>query len=405
VNSAIFRAKVPAMSVLTGLDVLAGESFARLRGRKVGVLAHPASVDRALRHLLYLANEAGVEILSLFGPEHGVLGDAQDMEHVLEGEHAVDRLTGARLHSLYGSSEASLRPTPAMLEGLEVLVVDLQDVGARYYTFAATMVYAMEAAAQAGVEIMVLDRPNPLGGELIEGPPVDPAFTSFVGAYDLPIRHGLTMGEYARLMRARLSLDLELSVIPMRGYRREMDFEATGVPWVMPSPNMPTVDTAWIYPGMCLFEGTTMSEGRGTTRPFELLGAPWLDGVAWAQRASRHGLPGVILRPCYFTPTFQKHARTRCGAVQIHVTDRALVRSVRLAVVLLSAAIALEPEYFGWRAEAYEFVKDRLAIDLLFGSAGPRLALEGGEDPDAIVDGFAENERRFREERAAHLLY
>ncbi|MCC7387124.1 MAG: DUF1343 domain-containing protein [Deltaproteobacteria bacterium] len=248
-------------SVLTGLDRLVGESFARLRGRRVGLLAHPASVDRKLRHAVYLMHAAGVSISALFGPEHGVTGDLQDMEPAEEEDTARDNLTGARLYSLYGTRFESLRPTSAMLADLDVLVIDLQDVGARYYTFAATMGYAMEVAAELGLDVVVLDRPNPLGGRErdIEGPRIEDGFRSFVGACQMPIRHGLTLGEYARAVMEEKKLDLDLEIVSMLGWKRSMDFEATGLPWVMPSPNMPTVDTAWVYPGQCLLEGTNLS--------------------------------------------------------------------------------------------------------------------------------------------------
>jgi uncharacterized protein YbbC (DUF1343 family) len=397
------------MAVRSGLDVLVGEEFRRLKGLRVGLLAHPASVDRRIRHVLPLMHAAGVKLVALFGPEHGITGEAQDMIAVEESAGARDPLTGARVFSLYGTREASLRPTADMLAGLDVLVVDLQDVGARYYTFAATMGYAMEVAAQVGLRVLVLDRPNPLGGRAadIEGPPVDPAHRSFVGAYDLPIRHGLTIGEYARYVRTLVGLEtkLELEVVAMEGWSRGMDFEATGLPWVLPSPNMPTVDTAWVYPGQCLLEGTNLSEGRGTTRPFELCGAPFLDGAAWAARAQAAIGPGAVLRPTAIRPTFHKHAQQRSGALQIHVVDRWAVRSVRLSVALLEAARALAPEAFQWRGEAYEFVGDRLAIDLLFGSDGPRRMLGAGARTDDIVASFAENERAFAVARAPHLLY
>jgi uncharacterized protein YbbC (DUF1343 family) len=395
------------MTVQSGLDGLVENGFQGLRNQRVGLIAHPASVDQKLRHILPLMHAAGVNLCKLFGPEHGVFGDAQDMEIVEEEAAATDPLTGAGVYSLYGHDEGSLRPSPAMLKDLDVLVVDLQDIGARYYTFAATMVYAMQTAAELGLRVMVLDRPNPLGGraEDIEGPAVDAGFRSFVGAFDLPMRHGLTMGEYALLMKAQLRLELELKVVEMKGWTREMDFEATGLPWVMPSPNMPTVDTTWIYPGMCLFEGTQMSEGRGTTRPFELIGAPYIDPNKWAESLSQHKLPGICLRPTYFTPTFQKHGGLRCGGVQVHVIDRSKVRSVHLAIALIETAMKLAPEDFKWRTERYEYITDRLAIDLLFGSSKPREVLESGGSANEIIDTFRDNEREFAERRMGSLLY
>jgi uncharacterized protein YbbC (DUF1343 family) len=395
------------MKVETGLDRLVSDGFKGLLDQKVGLVAHPASVDVSLRHILPLMHQAGVKLTKLYGPEHGVFGDAQDMEVVEEAQDAVDALTGAQVYSLYGHEETSLRPSVDMLSDLDVIVVDLQDVGARYYTFAATMVYVMQTAAEIGLRVMVLDRPNPLGGraEDIEGPPVDEGYRSFVGAFDLPMRHGLTMGEYAHLMKKELKLDVDLEVIEMNGWKRGMDFDSTGLPWVLPSPNMPTVDSAWIYPGMCIIEGTQMSEGRGTTRPFELIGAPYIDPRAWVEKLSQHKLPGIALRPTYFTPTFQKHGGTRCGGLQIHVTDRPAVRSVHLAVAFLETVIALAPEGFKWRTERYEYITDRLAIDLLFGSTGPKEALESGAKAEDIVAGFAKNEKAFALRRADALLY
>ncbi len=394
--------------VKTGLDVLVEEGFKRLQGLKVGFLGHPASVDRELRHAVYLMHEAGVKLAALFGPEHGVTGDAQDMEVVEESNGAqFDRLTGARLYSLYGATEASLRPTQEMLEGLDVLVVDMQDVGARYYTFAASMGYVMEAAAARGLRVMVLDRPNPLGGRAqdVEGPSLDAGFLSFVGAYPMPIRHGLTMAEYARWVGHLRGLDLNLEFVLMTGWQRGMDFDATGLPWVMPSPNMPTLDTAFVYPGQCLLEGTNLSEGRGTTRPFELCGAPWLDGVAWAQYARDMMGSGVVLRPTYFKPMFQKWGGARCGGVQMHVTDRRTFRPVQAAVALIRSAMKLEPANFAWRTEAYEYVSDRLAIDLLFGSEKPRRMLEEGATVEDVTRSFADAEQDFRETRSPLLLY
>jgi uncharacterized protein YbbC (DUF1343 family) len=239
----------------------------------------------------------------------------------------------------------------------------------------------------------------------LEGPAIDPNFHSFVGAFDMPIRHGLTMGEYAHYVRAQHKIDVELEVVAMEGWTREMDFEATGLPWVMPSPNMPTPDAAWIYPGQCLLEGTNLSEGRGTTRPFELCGAPYLDGRAWAARASRSIGPGFVLRPTVIRPMFQKHAGKRCGAVQVHVTDRRASRSLKLTVALLEAARHLAPALFDWRRERYEYVSDRLAIDLLFGSDRPRRMIDSGATVEDVLATFTENERAFAEKRRPHLLY
>lgn len=395
------------MPVKTGLDRLVASEFSALQGLRVGLLAHQPSVDGRLRHVVPVMQAAGVKLEALFGPEHGLDGAAQDMEIVADGATAMDRRTGARLYSLYGATEDSLRPTRAMFEGLDVLVVDLQDVGARYYTYAATMGFAMQTAAQVGLRVMVLDRPNPLGGleSHIEGPSIDEGYFSFVGAFRMPMRHGLTIGEYARWVRSQESLDVDLEVVEMEGWSRDMDFEATGLPWVMPSPNMPTNDAAWIYPGQCLLEGTNLSEGRGTTRPFELCGAPWLEGESWAQAIAQEMGPGFVLRPTGMKPMFQKHAGQTCGAIQIHTVDRWVARSVRLTLALLRSARLQAPDDFAWRTDAYEYVTDRLAIDLLFGSTRPRQMLEEGATIEDIVQSFDGDEAAFREARRDALIY
>lgn len=394
------------MVVRTGLDHLVADEFRRLQGLRVGLLAHQPSVDAQLRPAWITMRDAGVNIRALFGPEHGFGGAAQDMEHV----SAPERLEGfddVPVYSLYGTDETSLRPTPAQLEGLDVLVVDLQDVGARYYTYAATMGYALDTAARIGLRVMVLDRPNPLGGrdDDVEGPAILPDYHSFVGAYPMAVRHGLTIGEYARYLVGTLKLDVEVDVIEMTGWTRTMAFDETALPWVMPSPNMPTLDSAWIYPGQCLLEGTNLSEGRGTTRPFELCGAPYLSGEAWARLASPSIGPGLVLRPTTIKPMFQKHAEKSCGAVQVHVTDRWAVRSMQLTTALMWAARQLAPEGFGWRTQAYEFVQDRLAIDLLYGSDEPRKIIDGGGTVTDVIAGFAAYEREFRDARRPFLLY
>ncbi|MBX2810514.1 MAG: DUF1343 domain-containing protein [Myxococcales bacterium] len=393
------------MKVLTGLDLMVSDGFASLKGQRVGLLAHPASVDGQLRHILPLMVEAGVDLQALFGPEHGLEGAAQDMETVTE--QSSGEPSGVKVYSLYGSDEASLRPSPEMFSGLDVVVVDLQDIGARYYTYAASMGYVMQTAARTGTRVLVLDRPNPLGGrdEDVEGPGLYPQFVSFVGAFNMPIRHSLTLAEYAAWIRKKEAIDVELELVPMKGWSRTMDFEATGLPWIMPSPNMPTNDAAWVYPGQCLLEGTNLSEGRGTTRPFEQCGAPWLDGRAWAETASQDVGDGVRLRPLLLKPMFQKHANRYCGGVQIHVVDRWTIRSLRVSLALLHAARRLAPQDFGWRVEAYEFVSDRLAIDLLFGSDQPRSLLEGGASVADILETFREDEAAFVEERQPVLMY
>ncbi|MEM7676459.1 MAG: DUF1343 domain-containing protein, partial [Myxococcota bacterium] len=395
-----------AMAVKTGLDQLVAEDFKRLKGLKVGLLAHQPSVDALLRPVWVLMSEAGIQLAALFGPEHGFGGAAQDMEHVEEGAQ-VEEFEGVPLYSLYGTTESSLRPTAEQFEGLDVLVVDLQDVGARYYTYAATMGYALETAAKVGLRVLVLDRPNPLGGrdEDVEGPTIQPDFHSFVGAYPMAVRHGLTLAEYAKYVVALQRLDVELDIVPMTGWSRTSAFDDTQLPWVMPSPNMPSLESAWIYPGQCLLEGTNLSEGRGTTRPFELCGAPYLTGAAWARQAERHIGPGLVLRPTVIKPMFQKHANRECGAVQVHITDRWAVRSMRLTTALMWAARQLAPEAFGWRTQAYEFIADRLAVDLLYGSARPREIIDGGGSVDDVMATFAAEESAFREQRRPCLIY
>jgi uncharacterized protein YbbC (DUF1343 family) len=267
------------------------------------------------------------------------------------------------------------------------------------------MLYCLEAAAGVGLRVVVLDRPNPIGGEAVEGPTLRPGFESFVGAHPIAIRHGLTVGELARLYRAEGRIDVELDVIACEGWRRDMDLDATGLPWVLPSPNMPTADTAFVYPGQCLIEGTNLSEGRGTTRPFELCGAPGIDARAVCQRLNSEELPGVMFRPAWYQPTFQKHAGKRCGGMQLHVTDRAAFRPVRTGLAVLAALRDVAAGSFAWRTEEYEFVRDPIAIDLLFGSDRERRALEAGQGWREIIAAWEAEEREFVERRRAFLLY
>lgn len=396
------------MTVRTGLERLLAMEGAPLRGRTVGLICNQATLAPGFEHAVdALARLPGVRLGALFGPEHGVRGEAQDMIPVEGGgaEGSVDRRTGIPVHSLYGKTFASLSPEPRALAGLDALVFDVQDVGARYYTFAATMVLCMKAARAAGLPFFVLDRPNPIGGEAVEGGPIEEGFFSFVGLIPLPVRHGMTVGEIALYANERMGIGCDLTVIAMEGWRRAMHWEDTGLPFVPPSPNMPTPDTARVYPGMCLVEGTNLSEARGTTRPFEQSGAPFLDPEALAARLNARRLPGVHFRPVVFLPTFHKHSGTGCGGVFLHVTDRTDFLPYRAGLAFIREAQDLARERFRWRTEAYEFVEDIPAFDLLVGTDRVRQAFDRGEDVDALLPEWREQEESFRRERAPYLLY
>jgi len=387
--------------VATGLERVLGDRLDALAGKRIGLIGNPTTVDARLRHAVdLLAAHPGIDLRVLFGPEHGLRGDAQDMISVGE---ARDVRTGLPVHSLYGTDEASLTPRPESLEGLDAVVFDIQDVGSRYYTYVWTMVLAMRACAAAGVAFVVLDRPNPIGGHLVEGGAIAPGYHSFVGLRSLPNRHGLTAGEIARWAAHEEKLDLALEVVTMSGWQRAMYYEDTGLPWIMPSPNMPTRDTALVYPGMCLVEGTELSEGRGTTRPFELAGAPFIDSDALARELA--DLPGLSARPLVFRPTFHKWAGQPCGGVQLHVTDREAFRPYLTGVAFLRAVRARWHERFAWRTKAYEFVGDIPAIDLLAGSALLREGIEAGAPLEELAATWADAEEAFRAERAPWLLY
>lgn len=388
--------------IRTGLDRLLADP-SRLAGRGYGLLAHGASITGDCRpiHRALAASPAGPP-RALFGPEHGYYGVEQDMVAAAGGR---DPWTGAPLHSLYGDSACSLRPASSAFAGLDLLVIDLQDVGARYYTYAATAVWAAEAALAAGCEVWVLDRPNPLGGTVVEGNLPEPGYESFVSAFRLPVRHGLTLGELMLLEALRRGLPEGIEVWAMEGWRRSMTWEETGLPWIAPSPNMPTPLTALVYPGGCLVEATELSEGRGTTRPFQLTGAPDLDPPALADALAARGLPGVAFVPSYFRPQFQKHQGRICGGVELVVTDPDAFPSYRTGVELLDAIRRLSSEQFRWREAPYEFVTDRPAIDLLAGGPRCREAIESGEGLRDWIASWAADEGEFRRERDEVLLY
>jgi uncharacterized protein YbbC (DUF1343 family) len=395
------------MTVRCGADQLLGQAD-RLRGRRYALLAHAASVVTSsagrLRPLhLVLAGDTAAPPQALFGPEHGYWGVEQDM---VPSRDARDPWTGVPILSLYGDDEASLRPRPEAFAGLDLLLIDLQDFGSRYYTYGATAVWAAEAALAAGVEVWVLDRPNPLGGMRCEGNLVAPGFESFVGALRTPVRHGLTLGELVRLEAKRRRWDdTGLEIVPITGWRRGMGWSETGLAWIAPSPNMPTPSTALIYPGGCLIEATTISEGRGTSRPFQLVGAPGVDPRALVAALEASGVKGVECLPTYFKPQFQKHAGKVCGGVEIVVRDPGAFAPYRFGIALLHALQTAAPACFAWRHEPYEFVAETPAIDLLTGSDTCRRAFEAGRDVSDWLATWPAAETAFQHECAEILLY
>jgi uncharacterized protein YbbC (DUF1343 family) len=373
------------------------------RGARLALIAHAASIDRRGCHAAErISRMPDVRLIRLFAPEHGLYGHEQDMEAVRE---TTDRATGLPVVSLYGTTPTSLRPTTRQLGDLDAILFDCQDVGSRYYTYAATLSFVMEAARDSGVPVVVLDRPNPIGGVEIEGPILVDGLSSFVGLHPLPVRHGMTVGELAVLFNESFGIACDLRVVRMDGWRREMDFAATGLPWVPPSPNMPTAHTALVYPGGCLVEGTNLSEGRGTTTPFELVGAPWLDAPALVAALGDEILPGVVFRAASFRPMFQKHAGRSCAGVQIIAEDPARFRPFAAFLSLLREILRLHGGEFRWRTECYEFETERLAIDLLLGRPELRSMLEHGASIAEMEQSWTAELDRFRELRDAFLTY
>ena len=340
---------------------------AELASKRVGLLAHPASVDRGLRHISEILPELSIHPRVIFGPEHGYGGEAQDMIGVSDARSP----DGVPVISLYGDSLEALSPQPEQLAELDVLLIDLADVGSRYYTFIWTALLAVIAAAKAGVDTVLLDRPNPLGGlfSQTEGALQQDGFLSFVGLRKTPVRHGLTVGEIVMLFAQEAGVAERLRVVPLRGWERARLASGWDRPFVLTSPNMPTFETALVYPGGCLIEGTNLSEGRGTTRPFEIVGAPFIDGRRLARELAATGLPGFVARPISFRPTFQKHQGKECGGVQIHVTNAASFRPYATYLALVALSKRQAPQDFRFRTERYEFVDDIPAFDLLTGSS------------------------------------
>ncbi len=390
--------------VKTGLEQLLAHPDQFLNNKRFGLLANQTSVTPDLAPSTgLLAQLDQCELVKLFAPEHGYYGVAQDMEHV---SHQTDPATGLTIHSLYGEDEESLTPDAALFNGLDAVIYDIQDIGSRYYTFIYTLANCMQTAGKAGVEVIVLDRPNPINGIQLEGNIVQDGFFSFVGQYPLITRHGMTAGELAVMFRDHFGIDCELTIVKMEGWQRGMWFDETGLPWVSPSPNMPTLDTATVYPGMCLFEGTLLSEGRGTTRPFEQIGAPGVDGFALSEALNKVELPGIRFQPCKFKPKFQKHGGQVCEGGFLHVTDRKQFQPWLTGLVMIETFARLFPDEFKWRTERYEYVSDRPAIDLLYGHSGFREWIDNGQPIDTNFNQPDEaGLKSFNDRREQSLLY
>jgi uncharacterized protein YbbC (DUF1343 family) len=386
-------------SVRIGIDRLLDGAAAHLKDARSALVHHPASVTSAMRNSAGALREGGFRLERLFGPQHGARGDKQD--NMIESAHGVDAQTGLPVFSLYGDVR---QPTPEMLDGLDVLLFDLQDVGVRVYTFAWTMALAMRACGEAGVRFVVLDRPNPVGGVDRSGPVLRSGYESFVGLYPIPLRHGLTLGELARWLVTHGGVECDLEVISCEGWAREVHWPDTGLPWVLPSPNLPTYESCRVYPGMVLLEGTNLSEGRGTTRPFELFGAPYLEPWSLVRHLAGK-IPGAIVRPCHFEPTFQKHAGLTCGGGQIHVVDPTSFDPVQATLEILAAVRTLAPDAFAWRPPPYEYEERLLPIDILWGHDGLRNGIDGGVAVASILAEAAGEVSVFERDLEPILLY
>lgn len=386
------------MPFTLGSDVLFDRRL--LAGRTVGIVCNPASINADFQHVVERAESSGVRVGAIFGPQHGFRSEVQ--ENMIESAHAEDRRRQVPIYSLYSDTR---EPTTEMLDGLDALVIDLQDVGTRIYTYIYTMANCLRAAHRHDLPVVVCDRPNPIGGLAVEGPMLEAGFESFVGQYPIPMRHGMTIGELARLFNEHFGIGAKLEVVAMPAWSREAYYDETDLPWVLPSPNIPTLETAIVYPGTVLFEGTNVSEGRGTTKPFELVGAPWVDPEAFASRMNGHDLPGVFFRPALFEPTFHKHVGAPCGGCQIHVTDRRTFRSVETGVALLEAFLGMGPSAFAWRDPPYEYEHRLAPIDILYGSSELRERIGRGDNAQAIAETWVPDLEAFDEIRRQFLLY
>ncbi len=374
-----------------GIDLLLEEQRDLILGRRVGLVSNASAVRRDLTSVVdALRQTPGVRLAALFGPEHGFSAAVADAAHVAS---TTDPRTGLPVYSLYGQVS---KPTPSMLAGLDVLLFDIPCVGARFYTYITTLLYVMQAAAENGMRVIICDRPNPIGGHIVEGPVLEPGFESFIGPGPLPIRYAMTVGELARLYNEAWGIGCDLIVVPCRGWRREMWFDETGLPWVPPSPAIPKLETAVVYPGTCLLEGTNLSEGRGTALPFEVVGAPWVDGWALSEALNALELPGVRFRPVQFEPFASKWAGQVCGGVMLHIVARESFRPVTVGLHLVAALRALYPHHFAWRLPHF---------DLLMGTDRVRRDLERGVAVDEIIAGWVPAQAEFAARRERFLLY
>ena len=391
----------PKHSVTLGLEKILTAEIGKLKNLRVGLICNQASVNHAFRHAADLFSEnANFKLTTLFGPQHGIRGDVQD--NMIETLHTIDRATNLPIYSLYSETR---EPTAAMLENVDVLCFDLQDVGCRVYTFIYTMANAMTACAKFGKKFVVLDRPNPIGGIKIEGNVLENGHESFVGQYPLPMRHAMTTGELAQLFNKHFGINADLEVVTMDGWRRDFYYDETDAPWVMPSPNMPTVETAVVFPATVYFEGTKISEGRGTTRPFEIVGAPYIDAQQTAAELNFLGLPGVIFRAVNFLTTFQKHAGTVSGGVFIHVTNRQEFEPVITGIAVLKYLHQTYREKFDWKNPPYEYVYDRNPFDVIAGTYETRHQIESNAALDEIKSSWREGLQKFELIRNQYLLY
>ena len=387
--------------VKTGLERILTEKINLIQGKRVGVLCHPASINRDYQHIVHLFHQAKhINLTTIFSPQHGFLGEKQD--NMIESSHIEEPITKVPIYSLYSETRT---PTIEMLKNIDTLVIDLQDVGTRVYTFIYTMANCMKACREQNIEVIVLDRPNPINGFNVEGNLLNPSFQSFVGLYPIPIRHGMTIGELAHLFNHEYHIGCQLSVVEMNNYQREMWFDETLLPWVYPSPNMPTLDTATLYPGMVLFEGTIVSEGRGTTKPFELIGAPYINPYKLKEELDTFKLPGLLFRPIYFEPTFHKHSGNPCGGVQIHVTHRKSFKPYLTGITLLGVIKSLYPNNFEWKQPPYEYEYIKLPIDLLIGNQEIRKKLDSKKELYYIESSWENELKEFLAVRKNYLIY